>query len=63
VALWQWGIGLVTRELKERHGSGGDITGEIQSLIFQGEIPMCGLNWLCLAMSLLKALFLSKDFL
>jgi hypothetical protein len=37
--------------------SGGGNTSEIQSLTFQGENPRFGLNWLCLAMALLKALF------
>lgn len=38
--------------LEHPHASGGDYTGE-------GHIknPMFGLNWLCLAMVLLKALF------
>jgi hypothetical protein len=36
---------------------GGDCTGEVQSSIFQGENPRSSLNWLCLAMFLLKALF------
>jgi hypothetical protein len=31
--------------------------GEVQSLTFQDENPRSDLNWLCLAMSLLKALF------
>jgi hypothetical protein len=35
----------------------GGITGEVQSLTFQDENPRSGLNWLCLAMSLLKASF------
>jgi hypothetical protein len=47
----------VTRDLEQRYASGGDSIGEVQSFIFQGENPRSGLNWLCLAMSLLKALF------
>ena len=31
--------------------------GEVQSSTFQGENPRSGLNWLCLAMILLEALF------
>jgi hypothetical protein len=42
--------------------SGGDSTGEVQSLTLQGENPKSGLNWLCLAMSLLKALFCEETF-
>lgn len=40
-----------------QYASGGDNKGEIQSLTFQGENPRSGLNWLCLAMALLEALF------
>jgi hypothetical protein len=40
--------------------SGGDNTGKVQSLTFQGENPRSGLNWLCLAMSLLEALFCER---
>jgi hypothetical protein len=32
-------------------------TGEVQSFIFWGENPRSSLNWLCVAMFLLKALF------
>ena len=38
--------------------SGGDSTGEVQSPNYKGENLRSGLNWLCLAMTLLKALFL-----
>jgi hypothetical protein len=37
--------------------SGGGTIGEVHSLTLQGENPRCGLYWLCLAMTLLKALF------
>jgi hypothetical protein len=37
--------------------SGGDRTGEVQGPTLQGENPRSGLNWLCLAIVLLKALF------
>jgi hypothetical protein len=40
--------------------SGGDGTGEVQGLILQGENPRSGLNWLCLAIALLKALFCER---
>jgi hypothetical protein len=50
-------------DLEQLHDSGGDCIGEVHSLIFQDENPRSGLNWLCLAMSLLKALFESEDFL
>ena len=43
-----WSSGIV---------SGGDRTGEVQSLTFQGENLRSGLNCLCLAMDLLKTLF------
>ena len=36
---------------------GGDCTGEVLSLIFQGENSRSGLNWLCLAMVFVKTLF------
>jgi hypothetical protein len=42
---------------------GGDITGEVQSPTLHGENSRSSLNWLCLAMTLLKALFVSEDFL
>jgi hypothetical protein len=42
--VWKW-------------GGGGPSTGEVQSLSFQGENPRSGLNWLYLAIVLLKALF------
>jgi hypothetical protein len=47
----------VIRDLKQRYVSGGDYTREVQKLTSQGENPRSGLNWLCLAVSLLKALF------
>jgi hypothetical protein len=37
--------------------NGGDNTGEDQSPTLQGENSRSGLSWLCMAMSLLKALF------
>jgi hypothetical protein len=37
--------------------SGGDSTGEVQGLTLQGENPRSGLNWLCLVIALLRALF------
>jgi hypothetical protein len=37
--------------------SGGDNIGEVQSPTSEGENIRSGLNWLCLAMVLLKALF------
>jgi hypothetical protein len=39
------------------YASGGDNTSEVQSLSFQGENPRSNINWLCLAIALLKALF------
>jgi hypothetical protein len=42
---------------QQQYASGGGNTGEVQSLTFQDEILRPGLNWLYLAMSLLKALF------
>jgi hypothetical protein len=38
--------------------SEGNNTGEVRSLNFQGENPRSGLNYLCMEMTLLKALFL-----
>jgi hypothetical protein len=38
--------------------SGGDSTSEVQGPTLQGENLRSDLNWLCLAMTLLKALFL-----
>jgi hypothetical protein len=37
-------------------GGGGSI-GEVHSPTFQGENPMSDLNWLCMTMTLLEALF------
>jgi hypothetical protein len=48
----------VIRALEQRHASGGDCTREVHSLTFQGENPRFGLNWFCLAMSLLKVFVL-----
>ena len=45
------------RTRMQRNGSGGDSTAEVQSSSFQGENPRSGLNWLYLAMTLLKTLF------
>ena len=41
--------------------SGGDITGEVQSLTLQDENPRYVIRWLCLAMTLLKALFFCEQ--
>jgi hypothetical protein len=59
LAWWfmTWNSGMVVHDLEQRHASGGDCTGEDQSLTFQGENPRSDLNWLYLAMALLKALF------
>ena len=54
VAMKNW---LSDRVLEQRFVSGGDCTREAQSLMPQGEDPRSGLNWLCLAMNLLEALF------
>jgi hypothetical protein len=43
--------------LQQQYESGGDNIVEVQSLAFQGENLRSGLNRLCLAMALLKALF------
>jgi hypothetical protein len=43
--------------LQQWYACGGGSIGEVQSPISQGENPRSGLNWLCLAMFLLKALF------
>jgi hypothetical protein len=40
--------------------SGGDSTGEVHSLTLQGENPRSSLHWLCLAMTLLNALFCER---
>ena len=53
----------MTCELEQWHASGGDCTGEVHGPTSQGENPGSGLNWLCLAMALLKVLFESMDFL
>jgi hypothetical protein len=45
------------QQQQQQHESGGGSTGEVHSLIFQGENPRSRLNWLCLAMTLLKILF------
>jgi hypothetical protein len=47
----------VIRDLKQRYASGSDYTREVQSLTSHGENLRSDLNWLCLAISLLKALF------
>jgi hypothetical protein len=47
----------VFQVLQQQFASGGGNTSEIQSFIFQGENPRSALNWLCLAMTFLKALF------
>ena len=38
--------------------SGDDIKRDVHSLTLQGENPRSDLHWLCLAIALLKALFL-----
>jgi hypothetical protein len=43
--------------LQQLYESGGGNTGEVQSLTSQDENPRSDLNWLYLAMTLLKALF------
>jgi hypothetical protein len=40
--------------------SGGDSTGEVQGPTLQGENPRSDLNWLCLAIVLLKTLFCER---
>jgi hypothetical protein len=50
-------LALLIRDLEQLHVRWGDCIGELQSLTFQGENPRSGLNWFCLAMALLKALF------
>jgi hypothetical protein len=47
-------------DLEQRYASGGDSTGKVQSPTLQGENPRPGLNWLCLAITLLKALFCER---
>ena len=47
-------------DLEQRHVSGGDNIGEVQSPTFQGENPRSGLNWLCLTLFFLKALLLKN---
>jgi hypothetical protein len=42
------------------NGKWGDNTREVQSLNLQGENPMSCLNWLCLAITLLKSLFCER---
>jgi hypothetical protein len=42
---------------QQQYENRGGSTGEVQGLTFQGENPRSSLNWLCLAMVLLKALF------
>jgi hypothetical protein len=44
-------------DFEQQYDSGGDNIGEIQSLIFQDENPRSSLNWLCLTVALLEALF------
>jgi hypothetical protein len=39
---------------------GGNSTGEVQGPTLQGENLRSGLNWLCLAMVLLKVLFCER---
>jgi hypothetical protein len=56
-SLHYWGTCLVFWVSQQQYASGGDNTGEVQSLTFQDVNPKSGLNWLCLAMSLLMALF------
>jgi hypothetical protein len=57
-SMHYWGTCLVFWVSQQQYASGGGNTGEVQSLAFQDVNPRSGLNWLCLAMTLLKALFL-----
>ena len=43
--------------LQQQYERGGGNIGEVQSLTFQGEHSMSVLNWLCLTMTFLEALF------
>jgi hypothetical protein len=47
----------VIRDLEQWYKSEADCIGEVQSLIFKGENPKSGFNWLCLVIALLKASF------
>jgi hypothetical protein len=49
--------GLVFWVSQQQYASGGGNIGEVQSLTFQDENSRSGLSWLCLALSLLMALF------
>jgi hypothetical protein len=42
--------------------SGDDSIGEVQGPTLQGENPRSGLNWVCLAIALLKVLFCERGF-
>jgi hypothetical protein len=42
--------------------SGSDSTGEVQGPTLQGENLRSGLNWLYMAMALLKTLFCEREF-
>jgi hypothetical protein len=48
---------------QQQYASGEGSTGEVHDLTFLGENPRYGLNWLCLAMTFLKPLFESGDYL
>jgi hypothetical protein len=44
----------------QQYVSGNGNTGEFQIFTFQDENLRSGINWLCLEMTLLKALFLER---
>jgi hypothetical protein len=50
----------VILDLELQHRKWGDNTRELQTLTFQGENIMSSLNWLCLEISLLKAIFCER---
>jgi hypothetical protein len=52
---WLRDLGLIAATV----GAGRQHRG-VPSLTLQGENPRSGLNWLCLAMTLLKALFCER---
>jgi hypothetical protein len=56
-SLHCWGTCFVFWFSQQYYARRGGNTGEVQSLTFQNKNPRYGLNWLCLAMSLLKASF------
>jgi hypothetical protein len=50
----------VIYDLEQRYASGGDCARGVQSPTLQGENLRSDLNWLCLAMALLKTLFCER---